>query len=188
MKPDLAADYSDDEKLYAALKQENEAALMYLYRTVFPSFRNFVLLRNGSEDDAKDCFQQAIQDFYFNVQSGSYIRGYAKISVVLFGYAKNRFFSAIDKKERKVTGAIEGIEPADHSDFALDFEKAELLKYVEHALEKLREPCKTIIEEFYLESKSLKEIGEKLGRSEDSVKTQRYRCINKLKQRLKSLL
>jgi hypothetical protein len=47
----------------------------------------------------------------------------------------------------------------------------------------LGEPCKTIIEEFYLNSRSMQEICEQFGYTNaDNAKTQKYKCLQRLKK------
>jgi len=54
---------------------------------------------------------------------------------------------------------------------------------MEHALLQLGEPCKTIIEDYYLQSKSMQDICEKFGyTNSDNAKTQKYKCLKRLKK------
>ena len=51
------------------------------------------------------------------------------------------------------------------------------------ALESLGEPCKTIIEDFYIHNHSMQEICEKFGYTNtDNAKTQKYKCLQRLKK------
>ena len=51
------------------------------------------------------------------------------------------------------------------------------------ALNLLGEPCKTIIEDFYINNRSMKEICENFGYTNaDNAKTQKYKCLQRLKK------
>ena len=51
------------------------------------------------------------------------------------------------------------------------------------ALKLLGEPCKTIIEDFYINNRSMKEICEDFGYTNaDNAKTQKYKCLQRLKK------
>ena len=51
------------------------------------------------------------------------------------------------------------------------------------ALQQLGEPCKTIIEDFYINNKSMQEICEEFGYTNaDNAKTQKYKCLQRLKK------
>jgi RNA polymerase sigma factor (sigma-70 family) len=62
-------------------------------------------------------------------------------------------------------------------------EKDQQLALMQHALTDLGEPCKTIIEDFYIHSKSMQQICEKFGYTNaDNAKTQKYKCLQRLKK------
>jgi DNA-directed RNA polymerase specialized sigma subunit len=57
------------------------------------------------------------------------------------------------------------------------------LNKMENALKLLGEPCKTIMEDFYMHSKSMQEICERFGYTNaDNAKTQKYKCLQRLKK------
>ena len=63
-------------------------------------------------------------------------------------------------------------------------EKSELLI---SEVQKMGEPCHSLLDSYYWENLSQKEIAEKFGYSNaDSVKTQKYKCIKKLTDALKN--
>ena len=51
------------------------------------------------------------------------------------------------------------------------------------ALQQLGEPCKTIIEDFYINNRSMQEICGSFGYTNaDNAKTQKYKCLQRLKK------
>ena len=51
------------------------------------------------------------------------------------------------------------------------------------ALQNLGEPCKTLIKDFYIKNLSMKDIQEKFGYTNtDNAKTQKYKCLQRLKK------
>jgi len=51
------------------------------------------------------------------------------------------------------------------------------------ALKLLGEPCKTIIEDFYINNRSMQEICDSFGYTNaDNAKTQKYKCLQRLKK------
>ena len=52
--------YFSDEALLAGIRNEDEAALSYLYKDHFPMILHFVQNNNGSDDEAKDIYQEAV--------------------------------------------------------------------------------------------------------------------------------
>jgi RNA polymerase sigma factor (sigma-70 family) len=54
---------------------------------------------------------------------------------------------------------------------------------MQSALDHLGEPCKTIIQDFYIHSLSMQDICEKFGYTNtDNAKTQKYKCLQRLKK------
>ncbi len=54
---------------------------------------------------------------------------------------------------------------------------------MQSALQLLGEPCKTIIEDFYINNRSMQEICESFGYTNaDNAKTQKYKCLQRLKK------
>lgn len=51
------------------------------------------------------------------------------------------------------------------------------------AMQQLGEPCKTIIEDFYIQNKSMQDICERFGYTNAyNAKTQKYKCLQRLKK------
>ncbi len=51
------------------------------------------------------------------------------------------------------------------------------------AMEGLGEPCKSIIQDFYIHELSMEDIAEKFGyTSADNAKNQKYKCLKRLKK------
>ena len=64
-----------------------------------------------------------------------------------------------------------------HNEMDLQFDK------MASALELLGEPCKTIIEDFYIHNLSMQDICERFGYTNaDNAKTQKYKCLQRLKK------
>ena len=68
-------------------------------------------------------------------------------------------------------------EVEDQNERNLQFSK------MQSALGMLGEPCKTIIEDFYINNRSMQEICERFGYTNaDNAKTQKYKCLQRLKK------
>ena len=57
------------------------------------------------------------------------------------------------------------------------------LQLMDEALGKIGEPCKSLLEAFYIQKKSMPEIAESFGYTNaDNAKTQKYKCLMRLKK------
>ena len=57
-----------DEELLASLKKGDERALGMLYKLHFPMILHFIVSNSGTEQEAKDIYQEAIIILYENIQ------------------------------------------------------------------------------------------------------------------------
>ena len=170
--------------LYEALKKREGWAYDYLYGELRHSFRYWVERNNGSEMDAEDAFHKGLLNFLLNLETGKYqLRENAKITTVVFDYCKKVWLNELASgRLKKRTTMPDAYDPANDTDLQRDLERSETVAQVRAALGQLKDDCRQLIEWFYIEELSLKEIAEKMGMKESSTKQKRYDCTEKLKQ------
>jgi RNA polymerase sigma factor (sigma-70 family) len=171
-------------ELYEALVSRKEWAYDYLYCELFSTFRHWVGRNNGSEMDAEDAFQKGLLNFLLNLETGKYqFQVSTKITTVVFDYCKKIWLNEL-ASSRLTTRAttLTLYDPANDTDLQKDLELGELIVQVRAALHQLKGDCRQLIEWFYIDDISLREIAEKLGIKESSTKQKRYDCTEKLKK------
>jgi RNA polymerase sigma factor (sigma-70 family) len=175
--------YVTDQDLYEALRRRDERAYRFLYTDVFPSFRHWVLTNSGSEMDAEDTFQKGLLNFLLNVETGKYqLQAGTRVTTVVFEYCKRVWQTELGSARfRYQTRMPEQIDAADTVDVIKDLERMETINAVRQSLHRLKEDCRRLLEWFYVEEISLREIAARLGMKEESIKSKRYQCAEKLK-------
>ncbi len=142
-----------------------------------------VVTNNGSEDDAKDIFQESVIVLYDKVKAGNFELN-SKLKTFLYSVCRRLWLKRLNIKSRS-SGNIadfEGIEAVEQ-DLEYHEEKDRQFKQMDEALGHLGEPCRTIIEEFYINNKSMQEICEAFGYTNaDNAKNQKYKCLQRLKK------
>ena len=175
--------YYPDEELLEGIRNDDEAALSYLYKLHYPMILHFIQNNNGTEDEAKDIYQEAVIIFYEKVHDGS-LDLYCKIKTFLYSICRRLWLKKLAEKNRFSISRIEDsetYEAVEEEDMAMENEK----KYtvMSHALALLGEPCRGLIEDFYLHDLSMVAIAEKFGYTNpDNAKTQKYKCLQRLKK------
>jgi DNA-directed RNA polymerase specialized sigma24 family protein len=89
------------------------------------------------------------------------------------------------QKQDRFNPSIETIEEIVPVDDEIEYHEKKNgdLLFMESALQKIGEPCKSLLEAFYLEKKSMPEIAEMFGYTNaDNAKTQKYKCLLRLKK------
>jgi RNA polymerase sigma factor (sigma-70 family) len=175
--------YLSEEALLAGIRNEDEAALAYLYKLHYPMILHFVLNNSGSEDEAKDIYQEAVIVFYEKIREGS-LELNCQIKTYLYSVCRRLWLKQLSGKSRfagVVSDADTFIEV--DADLAEAEEKEEKFAKMGEALTMLGEPCKTLLEGFYLQDFSMQALTEKFGyTNSDNTKTQKYKCLVRLKK------
>lgn len=171
-------------ELYAALKERKGWAYDHVYAELWPAFRYWVERNSGAEMDAEDAFHKGLLNFYLNLETGKYeFRESTKITTVVFDYCKKVWLNELKSSRMRTRRSMpDAYDPADDTDLQSDLERGETIAQVRASLSQLKDDCRQIIEYFYMEELTLKEIAKKMGLKESSTKQKRYDCTEKLKQ------
>lgn len=170
-------------KTVALIKQNDRATLKRLYDQNYFKIESYILKNSGSRQQAKDIFQEAfiamwknIKQDRFNAQSESAVAGY------LYQIAKNKWIDKLrsSRYKKTVTLAREikiDDEPQETDD---DLYTAQIAT-ITQALQQMGERCRKILQLFYFEQKSMREIAIDLKLEESSARNSKYRCMEKLR-------
>ena len=168
-----------DQEVIARMSKGDEKALDYLYRKYYRMMVKLVVTNNGSEQEAKDIFQDALIVFWQKVTSGNLVLT-SKISTYLYSICLNLWRKELDRKARMVNEEKDGIE-------LIDEDRKERIKIINECVNALGENCRKILTYYYFDGLSMNDIAEKLGYANtDTAKTKKYKCKKRLDQLIKS--
>ncbi len=181
--------YTDSE-LIQGLADGNNAAIAEIYRLYQPMLLKWIVSRGGEETDAYDVFQEGILVLYEKSSDTEFCLT-CKLSTYLFAVAKRIWF-----KKTQQRGTINSLdieknsEDDDYDDFAsydedLNVHQEKELNFdkLEQSLDQLGSPCKELLKAFYIDDKSMQEIAGSFGYTNaENAKTQKYKCLNRLKK------
>ena len=175
--------YFSDEALLAGIQNEDEAALTYLYKHHYPMILHFVQNNSGTDDEAKDIYQEAIIIFYEKVREGS-LELNCQIKTYLYSVSRRLWLKRLALKNRFAGVISESDSFADIEEDVIQAEEKEFrFEKMAEALSLLGEPCKTLLEDFYIQDLSMQLITEKFGyTNSDNTKNQKYKCLMRLKK------
>lgn len=175
--------YYFDELIVSEIRKKNEGVLRELYKTHYAMIVNLVCTNSGTEQEAKDIYQEAVLAFYERVQQADFILT-CKIKTYLYAVCRRLWLKRLQAKKR-FQGSLEETESfAGADEAAVDAEEKEKrFAGMKTALEGLGEPCRSIIEDFYIHDLSMETIREKFGYTNaDNAKNQKYKCLQRLKK------
>ena len=167
-----------DSEILDRIARGDEKVLDHLYKKFYRMMIRIVLTNNGSEDEAKDIFQDALIVFWQKAASGNLILT-SKISTYIYSICQNLWRKELDRKMR-FSDQQESTEIVFQ-----DYERSERNKIVRECIEELGESCKKILTYYYFDGLSMNDIAKKLDLANtDTAKTKKYKC----KKRLDSLV
>jgi RNA polymerase sigma factor (sigma-70 family) len=175
--------YLSDEAVIAGIRRDDEAALAYLYKRYFPMVLHFLQNNNGTEEEAKDIYQEAVIIFYEKVKANS-LELSCQIKTYLYSVCRRLWLKKLAEKNRRGTKLKD-------EEFFLELpaedgvgeEKEVRFEVMAESLLLLGEPCKSLLEDFYLNDLSMLQITEKFGYiNADTAKNQKYKCLLRLKK------
>lgn len=134
---------------------------------------------NGTEDEAKDIFQDAIIIFWQKVRSDDF-QLTSKISTFLYSVCQNLWRKELERKSKQTN------EIADIKEYS-DFDRQERENILHSCMNELGETCRKVLMYYYFDNFSMQEIAEKLGfANADTAKTKKYKCKKELDDLIKS--
>ena len=174
-----------DIEYIRGFKQNDERVISTFYKGIRPSFFSFFRMRYSKDDTyILDLFQDSCIVLWKNIQHG-------KLTEESLKSALSTYFISIGKytmmaKDRKFKEIVEDDE-LNRLSFVEDDsgelqKRVELEDFVYRMVSEMKPPCDKLLKAQYWDKLSGVEIAEKYGYSgPDSVKTQKSKCIKKLR-------
>lgn len=167
-----------DREILDKIAKGDESALKYLYKKYYRMMTKLVISNNGSEDEAKDIYQDALIVFWQKVIGGQLVLT-SRISTYLYSVCLNLWRKELDRKNRL------SHEEKDEVQF-IDNDREEREKIIHECINELGDTCKRILTYYYFEKMSMQDIAEKLDfANTDTAKTKKYKCKKRLDQLVK---
>jgi RNA polymerase sigma factor (sigma-70 family) len=172
----------NEKSLLQGLARNDKKAVETIYKENFNLIQALVLNNNGSAEDAKDIFQEAMIVLYEKVQTGTFELN-CQIKTFVYSVSRRLWLKRLMQQSRynlseaseEAVGVDEEME--DHEKRNAEF------TMMERAMGGLGEPCKSLLEAFYLQKRSMQEIAAGFGYTNaENAKNQKYKCLMRLKK------
>lgn len=168
-----------DKEVFEKICKGDEKALEYLYKKHYRMMTRMVISNSGTEQEAKDVYQEAILVFWQKSISGNFVLT-AKISTFIYSVCKNLWRKELERKRRL------SHEEKDSLQFQ-DEDKKERAEIMLKCINQLGETCKKVLMYYYYDGLSMQDIADKLGfANTNTAKTKKYKCKEKLDHLVKS--
>ena len=174
-----------DSEIIAAIKSGNDnEALGFLYKKSLPLIKSFVLKNGGTQDDAYDIFQDGVTAFYRYVITDKFRKEF-EIQGFIYTICKNLWINKT-KLDKRTIRIDKGFEIQDEFSVLNDIISREREIEVARLLSKLGDRCEELLTYAFYQKLSAKKICELMGfANEDTVKTKKYKCKQRLLEIIK---
>ncbi|MEP0368150.1 MAG: RNA polymerase sigma factor [Cyclobacteriaceae bacterium] len=162
-----------DSEVLLRISKGDESALDFLYKKHYRMMTNLVLKNSGTEEEAKDVYQEALMVFWQKAASGKLVLT-SKISTFLYSICLNQWRKELDRKSRL------SHEEVDSEEYQ-DYDKKENARIITDCINELGDTCRRILTYYYFDGLNMTDIAERLNfANTDTAKTKKYKCKKKL--------
>ena len=169
-----------EQELFARICQGDEEALEIVYQKNYRMMVRLVTSNNGTEEEAKDVYQEAVVVFWQKANSGNLVLT-SKMSTYIYSICLNLWRKELDRKKRFSN------EEKDAKEYQQQ-DRDERARIIQESISQLDETCRKVLSYYYFDGMSMKEIAEKIGfANTDTAKTKKYKCKKKLDELIRSV-
>lgn len=178
MKPE-----TNEKALLEGLAKNDKKAVEAIYQENYNMVQSLIINNNGSSDDAKDIFQEAMIVLYEKVRSGTFELN-CQIKTYVYSVCRRLWLKRLQQQNRYSAplGDTESVVAVEEEIDGHEQRNAEF-EMMEKAINSLGEPCKSLLEAYYIQKQNMQVIAASFGyTNSDNAKNQKYKCLMRLKK------
>ncbi len=177
------SNFEQEKHLLQGIALNDRAVIEGIYRDNYPMIQSFILNNNGNSEEARDIFQEAMIVIYEKAISGSFELN-CLLKTYLYSVCRRLWLKRLQQLQR-YWSLIENIDDTVVVDEDLELHEKHNTDFIimENAMSKIGEPCKSLLDAYYIQKKNMQEIAADFGYTNaDNAKTQKYKCLVRLKK------
>lgn len=172
-----------EQLLLKGLANNDSKAIETIYKDNFAMVQTFILQNSGTYDDARDIFQEAVITLYEKAQSQSFVLT-SQIRTYVYSVCRRLWLKRLQQMGR-YANHVDSLEDTIAVEEDLDLHEKRNAEFaiMDRALNSLGEPCKSLLEGYYLKKMDMQELASEFGYTNaDNAKNQKYKCLMRLKK------
>lgn len=178
---------SDKEIIGLIRKREHSASVQKLYDH-FPKIKSLIRLKGGSNDDARDVFQESLVIFCKKAADPAFELT-SSIGTYLYSICWHLWKDALEKRKRNVPAEWEEVDHATSADAQEYLAKEEKFAHIDAVLTTIGDKCRQIFQLYYFQKQSMVAIAQQMGfGSEQTAKNQKFKCLERAKELAKQMV
>jgi RNA polymerase sigma factor (sigma-70 family) len=173
---------NNENALLQGLARNDKRAIESIYKDNYNLIQALVINNNGNSEDAKDIFQEAMIVLFEKVRSGDVTLN-CQVRTFIYSVSRRLWLKRLMTMNRfQVAEGHEEMVSVDEEMEEHEKRNNDFL-IMEKAMGGLGEPCKSLLEAFYLQKKSMQDIASGFGYTNpENAKNQKYKCLMRLKK------
>ncbi len=172
-----------EKEIFRSIGNNEKGAIEAVYKENYSLIQHFIISNNGTEDDARDVFQEAMMVLYEKSRSSEFELT-CQIRTYLYSVCRRLWLKKL-QYSRRIESQVEHYDKVVAVEEDLEQHEKLTQQYLtmRTAMGKIGEPCKSLIEAFYVHRKNMHEIAGFFGYTNaDNAKNQKYKCLVRLKK------
>jgi RNA polymerase sigma factor (sigma-70 family) len=172
-----------DQETFLGLKSSNNHAYEILYKFYYPSVRHFIIKNNGSEDDAKDIFQETIFILLQKVPKDDFNLT-SSLKTYIFAISSNLWL-----KRLRDSSKIVKADPDIYEKYLVDYEEAEVdphdnkIARTQSIFKRITEKCVTLLKAIFFDKKDIDVVTKEFGyTNKHNAQNQKYKCLEQARR------
>jgi RNA polymerase sigma-70 factor (ECF subfamily) len=173
-----------DQELVRKVKEGERSYLKSLYDNNRKAFilwasRHYSL----SDEDSAEIYQRSFITFYYNVRDGKLTTMNSSLRTYLFAIGKNLIREHYRAVERMAEPLEVHVDTAIDHNITVQYEEAEQKDMVRMLLEKIGEPCNSVLRMFYFDDSDMKTIAAKMNYKTEQIAAKRkFICLQQMRK------
>ena len=183
----IETDLGSNAHLLEKIGGGDRVLLRQLYEEFRSEFGHWITRNYKCDDDMiADIYQQAFTTLYYNIKEGRLTELTSSIKTYLFAIGKNlvRDHYKISSRRKEIMEVA--VDTTDIDNNILEhYEQSEMKQTVRSLLNTIGEPCKTVLELFYLKGFAMDAIAAEMNYKTEQVAAKRkFICLKQMRELL----
>ena len=177
-----------DQETFLGLKSKDTMAYEVLYKFYYPSVKNFILKNSGTEEDAKDIFQETVIVLLEKVPKDDFALT-SSLKTFIFAISSNLWLKRLRDSNKMVKTEISVYEK-----YLIDYEEAET--DLSHAntnrlvkvFKIMTNKCITLLKAIFYDEKNIDTITKDYGyTNKHNAQNQKFKCLEQARKGVDNL-
>lgn len=175
--------FEQDYILLKGLENQQDKSINQIYLDHFQMIQRLVVNNNGTLDDAADVFQEAMIVLYEKAIDPNFQLN-CQLKTFIYSICRRIWLKKLFQQKKMGSKVIDFEDIISvEEDMESNEIKQKNFNILDECLNKIGEPCKSLLEAYYFNRKHMLDIAKEFNYTNaDNAKTQKYKCLMRLKK------